>query len=599
MTSTACQHVRQLQTRLLLGVLGITLVVFAGVCPYGFVHFDDNVTIYNNPHIRGLSWENLHWMFANASYARRYMPLGWLSYAVDYQLFGLNPHVYHAGNLLLHLVNVALLFCLLKRLVLLAQDPATPQIQGTGPVWCAAVGALFWAVNPLRVENVAWASARIYCVAFCLAALWLLAWLRAQDAETSKGRRRIFYWLSVVFFAASLLTYPLAMFAPIALFALEVYPLRRAGFRFRDWWGRSAWHIWLDKLPFFVVAAGMLGLTFFALLHTDARYAPLTLKEFPPLARAMQAFYVWAYYLWKPWAPYDLAISYMTLHSFNPLAWQFVVSAALVLSLTVALFLCRKRWPGLFVLWVCHLVMLVPVLGLSEYPHSAYDRYSYLPGVLWSVALAFGLHRIWKRERLGQLGAILAASTSALFGLVAWGQVSVWQDTIPLYENLIAHVGNHPDRARFDTVLGIHYLQAGLTNEAIASFKSAIHYEPLRPDRRFFDEGVLRAANTHLGAVFAEQGRLEEAFECYRAAAQANPSHGWAAAQAGAVLVQLDRNEEAVKWLTEALRLRTETPEIHHSLAVALRKLGREQEAAEHAEAEQRMLKARPANPGP
>src|SRR5437870_1707795 len=79
---------QRLQTRLVLALIGITLAVFGGVCGHEFVHFDDNVTIYDNPHIKGLTRENLHWMFTDVSYARRYMPLGWLSYAVDYQLFG-------------------------------------------------------------------------------------------------------------------------------------------------------------------------------------------------------------------------------------------------------------------------------------------------------------------------------------------------------------------------------------------------------------------------------------------------------------------------------------------------------------------------------
>src|SRR5215510_10366052 len=86
-------------------LLGITLLVFGGVCGHEFVQFDDNVNIYSNPHVKGLTADNLAWMFSNTTYARRYMPLGWLSYALVYQLFGLNPHAYHATNLLAHLIN--------------------------------------------------------------------------------------------------------------------------------------------------------------------------------------------------------------------------------------------------------------------------------------------------------------------------------------------------------------------------------------------------------------------------------------------------------------------------------------------------------------
>jgi len=576
----------RLQTWLLLGLLGITLAVFGRVCGHEFVHFDDNVLIYNNPHVTGLTWENIQWMFSNGSYARRYMPLGWLSLAIDYQLFGLSPHAYHTGNLLLHLMNVVLLFFLLKRLLLMACP--SPEA-ATVPLWCAAMGALFWAVNPLRVENVAWASARIYCVAFLFFTLWLLAWLRAHDPATPETQRRVFYWLAVAAYAASLLTYPLAIFAPFALFVLEVFPLRRIGPRLADWWGPGSRRIWCDKIPFLAVAISVLALTFVALIHTDARYKPMTLEEFPPFSRLMQAFYIWGYYFWKPWAPYDLAISYMTLHSFNPTGLIFVSSAALVLAITVGVFLLRRRWPSALALWSCHLVLLIPVLGLTEYPHSAYDRYSYLHGALWSVTLAFGLRQLWQHRQQGQLAAIAIAGASALFALLAWQQVAVWRDTIPLYENLLAHVGEHPDRARSDTVLGVHYLRAGLTNAAIASFENAIHYEPLRPDRRWFNEGVLRAANSQLGDIYSHQGRLEKAAACYRAAAEEDPS-GWAAAKAGFMLAQLHRPEEAVKWLQTAVRLQPDNASAQHELAVSLQSLGLEVEARRHFAEEQRVL---------
>src|SRR6266487_4532219 len=113
--------VQRLQTGLLVVLCGITLAVFGGVCGHEFVHYDDAANIYANPHLKGFSWEAIRWMFTDVSYARRYMPLGWLSYAVDYQWFGLNPKAYHIGNLLLHSGNVVLLFFLLKRLLILAR----------------------------------------------------------------------------------------------------------------------------------------------------------------------------------------------------------------------------------------------------------------------------------------------------------------------------------------------------------------------------------------------------------------------------------------------------------------------------------------------
>jgi hypothetical protein len=562
---------RRLQARLLTALLAITFAVFVGVCGHEFVQFDDHINIYKNPHVQGLTGENLGWMFSHNGYARRYMPLGWLSYAVDYQLFGLNPHVYHIGNLLLHLVNVALLFFLLKRLLLLTGGGSRQKETDGVALWCAALGALFWAVNPLRVENVAWASSRIYCVAFCFAALWLLAWLEAHEPGIAAAKRRLFYGISVAAYAASLLTYPLALFAPVVLFVLEIYPLRRMGRRLSDWGGSGAWPVWRDKIPFLAMSAGALALTFFTLAHTAERFRPLTLEEFPLLSRVMQAFYIWCYYVWKPWAPYDLAVSYMTLHAFDPLALRFVLSAWLVMVVTLALFFLRRRWPAAFALWLCHLVLLIPVLGLTEYPHSPYDRYSYLHGTLWSVALALLLRALWHRTRRGYVASVALAGTSMLFALLAWQQVTVWRDTIPLYQHLLAQIGQHPDRSRFDHVLGVHYLRAGLTNEAVASLQNAIYYELRRPDRLIFNEGVLAQSHLQLGDIYADQGRLEEALRHYQTAVQANPTLVQAVVKTGAMLASLNRATEAVPWLKEAVRMKPDSVSAYPELVDLLR----------------------------
>lgn len=578
--------VRQLQTRFLLLLVGITLAVFAGVSGHEFVHYDDNINIYENPHLKGLSWDSIQWMFTDTSYARRYMPLGWLCYAVDYQIFGLDPRAFHIGNLFFHLLNVGLLFVLIQRLLRLtrqfdASDPA--------PVWCAAAGALFWAVNPLRVENVAWASSRIYCVAFLLALIWLLAWLRAHDPATAVSWRPFFYWSSVAAFAASLLTYPLALFAPIALFVLEVYPLRRVGGQVSDWFRPKALRVWRDKIPFLLLAAGGLALTVWARGAHSQYNQPVTLKEFDLFSRAVQALYIWAYYIWKPWAPFELAPSYVTLHAFDPFALPFLLSAALVVAVTVALWRLRHRWPAALALWFCHLLLLVPFLGLTEYSHSPSDRYSYVQGILWSVAVALMVRVLWNQPKRALLTGTVVAAASLMFGLLAWQQVAVWRDTITLHRHLLTCLGEHPYRARFDEVLGVHYLRAGLTNEAVASFRNAIRYELRRSDRHIVDEDVLSRSHAKLGDVFAEQARAEEALGHYRAALKANSGSVHAAVNMGLVLASLNRYAEAATCFEQAIRNKPASASAHHNLALTLNRMGKKDEAQQHLQQARRL----------
>ena len=580
--STDSSRSARLARRLLVVVIAITFIVFSGVLGHSFVHFDDNINIYDNPHLKGLDGESLRWMATDMSYARRYMPLGWLSYAVDREFFGLSAKSYHAGNLLLHLTNVALVFFLLKRLLVLGRSQGGSSSADKFSVWCAAVGALLWAINPLRVENVAWASSRIYCVALLLALVWLHAWLKSNDLSLSQGRRRFFYWLSVIAYGASLLTYPLALFAPVLLFALEVFPLRRAGVRPGDWFGGGAWKLWRDKAPFLLLAAAGFALTLWARNSGGQYNKPITLEQFGLLSRAAQAFYVWGYYLWKPWVPFDLAPIYPTLQAFNPQSWPFVISFLFIVGVTLALYRLRNRFKGLWVFWLCHLVMLVPFLGLSEYNHSPADRYAYLHGLLWAGVGAFGLSLALDRQVKPQtIGAVVLAGLS-LLGLFAWQQTAIWNNTIVLHRHLLDRMGEHPGRARFDEVLGIHYLRAGLTNEALASFANAISYDQKRVDREVVNEGVLERAYAATADIQSAQGATDLAIGNYRLALTANSRYVPAAVNLGILYGRLNRLREAQRCFEHTLTIEPTDPSAHHNLAVTLKNLGEEEQAQNH-----------------
>src|SRR5947207_11579129 len=197
--------VGQFDRLLRLLLVAAVLAVFWPVCRAGFGSWDYPINIVNNPHL-GLGWENLKWMLTDTSYVRRYLPLGWLSYTFDRVLFGGSAASYHIGNLLLHTVNTLLLYAILKEI--LRHLAKTTDFESAAPSVAAAAGALWWAVNPLRAEPVAWASSRIYCVSavFFFLALW--AYLR-QDNPSLGGKR----WLRMVSvaifcFGLSLFTYP-------------------------------------------------------------------------------------------------------------------------------------------------------------------------------------------------------------------------------------------------------------------------------------------------------------------------------------------------------------------------------------------------------
>jgi hypothetical protein len=123
-----------------------TLAVYWQVNEYDFVAFDDNQFIYNNQHLQeGLSGDSIGWAF-KTYHTGNWHPLTWLSYMLDYQIFGLNPGVFHSINLFFHIINTLFLFFLFRKM--------------TGYFWQSAFLASLFALHPLHVESVAWISER-------------------------------------------------------------------------------------------------------------------------------------------------------------------------------------------------------------------------------------------------------------------------------------------------------------------------------------------------------------------------------------------------------------------------------------------------------
>src|ERR1044071_5746528 len=109
---------RSLRWLMLVLVAAVTLSFFSVVRHAEFVPWDDDINIYGNPHIHGITAQSVRWMFTDTSYVHRYQPLGWLALAIDYDLaHGFNPATYHIGNLLLHTINAVLVFLLLGNLL--------------------------------------------------------------------------------------------------------------------------------------------------------------------------------------------------------------------------------------------------------------------------------------------------------------------------------------------------------------------------------------------------------------------------------------------------------------------------------------------------
>jgi len=519
-----------------------TLAVFSRVLVADFVQWDDDISVYRNPYVQGLSWGRVMWMFSDASYAMRYKPLTWLTYALLYQAVGLKPFGYHLAALLIHGLNVVLVFVVVRRLLAIAASARASGAALAPATLPAACGALLWGLNPLRVEPVARVTDLTYCLLLCGLLISLWAYLRACAGPAGGTERSPFYFCSVAAFALAMLAYPFAFTYGVVLLVLDWYPLRRFEGCGPWWRDARARGILREKVPFLLWGGIVLTTLFTRLNPTGIWVDPEFSHRLGWFERCMQAFYVWGYYLWKPWLPLHLSPVYTTLVNFNANHWPFWLSATVVVGLTVLLLWKRRPWPWALALWACHLALLLPALGLTERPHFTADRYGYLAGLVWAVAVAAALLKLRAQPGLFAAGTAGALAVAACWGGLSLNQTQHWRNSVTLFEYMIRELGDNSYRSKIHWHLGKFYAEQRRPDDAMREYQASLRIQPAFRSHQLLAELQERTGNP------------QAALTNYLAALQlqADPGVHYAA---GLLLCKLGRSGEAIAHYQEALRL--------------------------------------------
>ena len=502
----------------------LTAGVYARVAWNGFIRLDDNDYVTASPHVQaGLSWSSIRWAFTTG-HSANWHPLTWLSHMVDVQLFGMNPAGHHLTSLVLHVASTLLLFRLF--------------LKTTGELWPSAfVGAVF-GLHPLHVESVAWVAERKDVLS---AFFWILTTLAyvAWTEERRPGR----YALVVVLYALGLMSKPMLVTLPFTLLLLDVWPL-----------GRGAWR-WREKIPLFVLAAASSAVTF---LVQRAQGAMELSDRVPLPLRIENAVVACAAYLGKALVPVGLAVYYPHPGGAYPIV-RVVGSALLLAAISGLVFRYRRERPCLPVGWLWFLGTLVPVIGLVQVgPQAMADRYAYVPMIGLSAAVAFGIPRA--------APALLLAGALA-WSALTWRQAGLWKDDRTLFGHMVeVDPGNHLGHG----VLGNVALHERRYDEAIREYREALRLEP-----------AYALWSSNLGRAYLLTGRPDEARRAFETALSLSPDLAAAHHQLGFLLVTRGELDLAILHFEAALRSEPDDPEVHFNLGLALRQKGRAAEAVE------------------
>src|SRR5881396_3156322 len=413
----------------------VTVAAFLPALQSQSVSWDDAENFLDNHYYRGLGWSQLHWMWT--THLGHYIPLTWITLGLDYLLWGMNPVGYHLTSLLLHAANAVVFFFVVRRLLTLALP--SPSEHGYALAVSSGVAALVFAIHPLRVESVAWVTERRDVLSGLFYLLTILLYLRAREREE---RGRGWYWLSAAVFGCALLSKSMVVNLPVVLLILDFYPLRRLGGAV-GWWSAPARRVYVEKIPFVLLAAAASAVALMAQLSHNTMVSVVQLSGLGRLAVSM---YGVSFYLWKTVAPVNLSPLYELPPTVNPWAMPFLLSYGLVLAITAIVLALRRRAPGLPAAWVAYIVVLLPVLGIFQSgPQIAADRYTYLAGLGWAILAGAGLLSCWRSSRRSKTGtpatwllAGIALCVVVGLGVLTWNQVQIWHDSEGLWTHVLA-----------------------------------------------------------------------------------------------------------------------------------------------------------------
>ena len=569
-----------------------TILAYSRTFQNGFVNYDDADYVTANKQVQqGLTLDGIKWAFTTG-HASNWHPLTWVSHMVDVRLFGLNAAGHHATSLALHVANTLLLFWFLN--------------VATGSKWRSAMVAALFALHPLHVESVAWASERkdvlsafFFLLTLCFYSIHARARCSDLKAECSsssattpslhaKTQRRQeegksansdlevgssksdggrwtlngrgselnvgSYTLSLLCFALGLMSKPMLVTAPFVLLLLDYWPFKRIDLK-HGFSIKQAGTLILEKLPFFLLAGASSVVTYFVQREGGAVSVALTVGQ-----RLANAAVAYVRYLRKTVWPDDLSVLYP--HPGSWPAWQVVAAAILLVTITAGvLHLAHKQWHGkewrpLLVGWFWFLGMMVPVIGIVQVGiQSMADRYTYLPiiglffGIIWTIAEHRGGERS-SSERPQTRGRAVRAPIAQ----TAFSPARSWIGLCALC-----------------VLAMLAFRQVGYWRDTETLFTRAVQVTK---------DNYL--AYNNLGYHYSGKGKIAESMQFYEKSLRIKPDYEDALNNMGYALAKLGRHREAIPYYERALRVRPKHVEVHNNLGNALSELGEMEAAIEH-----------------
>ncbi len=545
----------------------ISLAVYANSLSNGFV-FDDYAVIVENKHLKNLS-HSLPAFFSDAYFTiaggeASYRPMATLSYFLIHSLAGLNPFYFHLSSVVLHALNVMLVYLLFSLIL--------------GSRFKALLAGLLFACHPALTEAVD-------CIAFnedLLTAVFFLLALILYVKRVAKGAGGTVYFLSLLCYFCGLLAKEMSitLLPIILLYDLTFRPGNGQPLSIKSVLStaKSRWPIYLG---YAVVSLFYLVLRFVIFTHSADGIKP----HFGELSERLLYLPNHIFNFVKlAILPSDLKVEYLFSYPRTFFEFSHLMGFAGTLGLAIfSIFLYRRHKEIFFGIW-WFIITLFPVYNIIQIFNPFAERYLYIPVIGFCLVVPVILHGIFSRTitravAINMATLLLVLAISSAYATITVMRNRDWKDGFTLWSKTVAQT---PDSGIAHGSLGRAYQEQGLLTEAVAEYKTAVKLMP--QDYK---------AYYNLGTVYDQKGDFTKAEKYYQKSIAINPGFADAHYNLANLYHKRGLTDDAIRQYRKVIALTPQDIEARNNLGVAFAMQGNLDQALAEWE---KVLKIDPAN---
>lgn len=517
-------------------IIFLILSIATFICYINTIHnpflWDDEVTVVNNPLIRNL--EFYPEIFKTTLFGEKlqngkyYRPIQILSYAIDYKLWKLNPIGYHISNILLHLLNVFLVFLILLEI-------------GLGKNISFLISLIF-AIHPINTESVTYISGRGDVLFLFFSLFSFLFFIRGLN------NKKIYYLLSVLSYLIALLSKENAIVMPFIILAY-VFLIPKE---------KKTKNFIFPLFLLFAITIGYIGLRLLYLNSSQTKALSL-ISEATIRKRILTLPRILITYIKLLIFPYHLHMEYLFVE--NSLTSPYIL---LGIPFLISFFYLSLRYikpfnySFFFLLWF--LIGLSPFYNIILPLHATLlEHWAYLPAIGFIALIVLGIHQLFLKIRSPVFKNIILISSVLMMIYYTTSTINRngdWSNPIRLYKHDLKY---EPKSFLLHNNLGVEYFRRGIMDKAKEEFLKSIEVAP----GNGYD-----VAHNNIGVIYENEGKIKEAILNYKKSISIN-NYQLAYSNLGRIYLKLGLLDNSIKILEKGLNLYPLDAEINYYLGIA------------------------------